>query len=80
MAEMKFYVDELPKSCCEEDCPFNYDTLGCRAIRFSIGDKAYERFWATDEYNVIQEYLNGKKGKITYPQCPLKLLDKEETK
>lgn len=25
----EFYVNELPRSCSEDDCPFNYDTIAC---------------------------------------------------
>ena len=28
----EFYVNELPRSCSEDDCPFNYDTIACTAI------------------------------------------------
>lgn len=28
----EFYVNELPRSCSEDDCPFNYDTNGCNIV------------------------------------------------
>lgn len=40
------YVDELPKSCAEYECPFNYDTCGCRAKEFvDVGDIDIEYFY-----------------------------------
>jgi hypothetical protein len=38
----EFYVNELPRSCSEDDCPFNYDTIACRIImEDSISEEQY---------------------------------------
>ena len=62
---MKFWVDKLPKSCAEKDCPFNYDTIACRAIDSEMGNAWYERGKA------LREALDGN-GKRYY-KCPLRL-------
>ena len=39
----EFYVNELPRSCSGDDCPFNYDTIACRIImEDSISKKQYK--------------------------------------
>ena len=46
MKNFNIYVDELPKSCAEYECPFNYDTCGCRAKEFvDVGDIDIEYFY-----------------------------------
>lgn len=73
---MRIYVSELPKSCNMDDCPFNYDTIGCRAMSAAMSNEAYDSFVESTEYDIISEYLHGKMGR--YPKCPLYLLKLEK--
>ena len=46
MKNFNIYVDELPMSCAEYECPFNYDTCVCRAKEFvDVGDIDIEYFY-----------------------------------
>ena len=63
---MVFYVDELPNSCNERDCPFNYDTISCLAKTFGEGDSYKPRDRELEE--CLDE--NGKR----YSKCPLRLI------
>lgn len=76
---MKFYVDEMPKSCSDNDCPFNYDNIGCRAISYSMTEREYDIFSYTSEYDEVQKYLEHRgEYKKRYPKCPLIVLNKEQ--
>ncbi len=80
--KMKFYVDKLHKSCSENDCPFNYDTIGCRAISSSMSNEDYDRFFDSPEYDTLCKYLSQNKYSEymgRYPRCPLYLLRLEKT-
>ena len=63
---MIFYVEKLPCSCAECDCPFNYDTSTCMASDFAEGG-SYK-----DMDDELRECLRGN-GK-RYSKCPLKLI------
>lgn len=64
---MVFYVDELPCSCSQEDCAFNYDELTCRAVAFLEGRWDYP-----SDDKELDECLSGN-GK-RYSKCPLRLI------
>lgn len=72
----EFYVNELPRSCCDEDCPFNYDGNCCTIVdEDSISQEQYKEL--RDCLNVF--YIDKEKDECYHRAscCPLRKIGEQ---